>query len=178
MTAVPETFDSLRESSMLKAPPRARDDAGSCWSEPPEKTVHRLLLSVRSALSVFFRESNERQSHLQLVGDRDDVVREQCEILARLAVCIVEMRAVERGPDEARTAKRDRKIGEATRAERRATKIDRRNARGKASVVELRECTQRRDLARQIRGSGGLAGTHRGVIPGDGAPVHRLRPPG
>jgi len=55
MTAVPEIFDSLRESSMLKAPPGALGmTQGSCWSDPPEKTVQRLLLSSRSALSVFF----------------------------------------------------------------------------------------------------------------------------
>src|SRR6478672_10447978 len=55
MTAVPEIFDSLRESSIPNEPVGELGIThGSCWSDVPEKTRQSTLLSRRVASSDFF----------------------------------------------------------------------------------------------------------------------------
>ena len=52
---MPESFDSLRESAKLSAPPGTLGlTHGKVWSELADSNVQIVLLSARSALSFFF----------------------------------------------------------------------------------------------------------------------------
>ena len=108
------------------------------------------MSASRSAERFFFMGPTRAERQLQPVGDREDVVGEQREIVAGLAIGIVECGAVERRADKAWPAERNRKIGKSAGPERRSTEIDRRNASRKPRVVELRKSPERSDARGEV----------------------------